>query len=154
MQQFGQEMASRRRPEDDAARAAIEASDAFRDGHAGALEEHQLNTFLPFFRDRANARPGLLGFTEITAANVQAGPERMMGSLGALDPMHRYAGISCPTLVVHAELDPIPLAWSRLLADTIPGADLAVVEGANHFAHVEDPGRLRAAVVPWLRGLD
>ena len=151
MQEFGQAMAARRRPEDDAERADIEASEAFRAGRPDALERHQLNTFLPFFRDPANARTVSLGFTEITAANVQAAPERMMGSLGALEPMRRYGEIACPTLVVHAELDPIPLAWSRALADTIPGAELAVVEGASHFAHHEDPGKLRDVVVPWLR---
>jgi pimeloyl-ACP methyl ester carboxylesterase len=75
----------------------------------------------------------------------------MVGSLGALDPMRQFARISCPTLVVHAELDPIPVEWSRLLADTIPGADFAVIEGGNHFSMIEDAAKLESTVVPWLR---
>ena len=46
-----------------------------------------------------------LGFTEITAANVQQAPQRMIGSLGALDPIRKFARITAPTLVVHSELD-------------------------------------------------
>jgi pimeloyl-ACP methyl ester carboxylesterase len=75
----------------------------------------------------------------------------MVGSLGALDPMRQFARISCPALVVHAELDPIPVEWSRLLADTIPRATFAVIEGGSHFSMIEDAAKLRGTVVPWLR---
>jgi proline-specific peptidase len=151
MQRFGMAMAARRTPADDEARRAIEESAEFRDHQPAALERHQLNTFFPFFRDRAAIERVRLGFTAITAANVQQAPERMVGSLGALDPMRRFAGIRCPTLVVHGELDPIPLDWSRLLADTIPDADLVVIEGGSHFPMIEDSDALHGAVVPWLR---
>jgi pimeloyl-ACP methyl ester carboxylesterase len=52
---------------------------------------------------------------------VQDAPMRVMASLSALNPLARYADIRCPTLVVHSELDPIPVEWSRALTDTIPG---------------------------------
>jgi pimeloyl-ACP methyl ester carboxylesterase len=151
MQRFGTAMAMRRTPADDEARRAIEESAGFGDHEPAALERHQLNTFLPFFRDRATIERVSLGFTAITAANVQQAPERMVGSLGALDPMRQFAGIGCPSLVVHSELDPIPIDWSRLLTDTIPDADLAVIEGGSHFPMIEDADALRSAVVPWLR---
>jgi proline iminopeptidase len=150
MQAFGQEMASRRTPDDDAARNAIEGSPLFQAGDPKTLERHQLNTFLPFFRDRATIENVDMGFTEITAANVQAAPERMIGSLGALDPMRKFAGIKCPALVVHSELDPLPVQWAHALVDAIPGADYVLLEGANHFAHIEDADQLANAVLPWL----
>ena len=74
-----------------------------------------------------------------------------MGSLSALNPMQTYAEIRCPTLVVHAELDPNPVAWSRLLADTIPGADFVLIENGSHFSMIEDSAALHNAVTPWLR---
>jgi len=151
MQRFGKQMAAARTPADNDAKRAIEESAEFRSQEPLALERHQLNTFLPFFRDRGTIERVALGFTAITAANVQQGPQRMVGSLGALDPMHQFARISCPTLVVHAELDPIPVEWSRLLAGTIPGADFAVIEGGSHFSMIEDAAKLRRAVLPWLR---
>jgi len=151
MQRFGGARAARRTPDDDAARRAIEESDEFGAQQPAALERHQLNTFIPFFRDRATIEQVSLGFTEITAANVQVAPQRMMGSLGPLDPMRQFAGIECPTLVVHSELDPIPLEWSQALFGTIPDADFAVIEGGSHFPMVEDADKLRDVVVPWLR---
>jgi pimeloyl-ACP methyl ester carboxylesterase len=150
MQRFGQAMSARRTPADDAERRAIEESEAFRANQPAALERHQLNTFIPFFRDRATVDTVSLGFTEITAATVQVAPARVMASLNALNPMQRYAEISCPTLVVHSERDPIPVEWSRLLADTIPGADYVLLENASHFSMIEDEDELRASVLPWL----
>jgi proline iminopeptidase len=150
MQTFGKQMASRRTFDDNTARTAIENSPLFQARDPKALERHQLNTFAPFFRDRATIENLDLGFTEITAANVQAAPERMIGSIGALDPMRTFADIQCPTLVVHSELDPIPVEWAHALVDTIPGADYVLLEGANHFAHVEDADQLATAVLPWL----
>lgn len=150
MQAFGQEMASRRTPDDNAARKAIEGSPLFQARDPKTLERHQLNTFLPFFRDSATIENVDMGFTEITAANVQAAPERMIGSLGPLDPMRTFAGIQSPTLVVHSELDPLPAKWAHALVDAIPGADYLLLEGANHFAHIEDADHLANAVLPWL----
>lgn len=148
---FGGAMAARRTPADDAARRAIEESAEFGAQQPAALERHQLNTFIPFFKDPATIERVSLGFTEITAANVQMGPQRMMGSIGSLDPMRQLAGIACPTLVVHSELDPIPVEWSRALVGTIPDADFALIEGGSHFPMVEDADQLRDVVVPWLR---
>jgi pimeloyl-ACP methyl ester carboxylesterase len=81
---------------------------------------------------------------------VQQGPQRMMGSLGALDPIGRFAGIEAPTLVVHSELDPIPAEWSRFLAATIPNGEFVLLEGGSHFPMLEDAEQLRTTVVPWL----
>jgi pimeloyl-ACP methyl ester carboxylesterase len=75
----------------------------------------------------------------------------MMGSLGALDPLRQFAGIAVPVVVVHSELDPIPVEWSRFLAATIPSADFALIEDGSHFPMVENAEQLRGTVVPWLR---
>jgi proline iminopeptidase len=74
----------------------------------------------------------------------------MMGSLGVLGPIRKFAGIQTPTLVVHSELDPIPAEWSRFLAATIPNADFALLDRGSHFPMVEDAEQLRTTVVPWL----
>jgi pimeloyl-ACP methyl ester carboxylesterase len=54
--------------------------------------------------------------------------------------------IESPTLVVYAELDPIPEAFSRQVADAIPGAQYAFIRGRNHFAYMEHSGPFFAAV--------
>ncbi|WP_436499651.1 alpha/beta fold hydrolase [Actinokineospora sp. HUAS TT18] len=146
----GMEMASRRTPADDAAKQEIEASPGFQARDPETLQRHALNTFIPFFRDRATIETVTLDFTGLIAGSVQAAGERMFGSLGALDPMSTLAAIECPTLVVHSELDPVPVEWAHALVDAIPGADYALLEGGSHFAHVEDADQLCDAVLPWL----
>ena len=151
MERFGKEMSSRRTRSDDASRKAIEESEEFKAGQPQALERHQLNTFIPFFRTRATVEEVGLGFTEITAANIQHTPQRMMGSLRGVDPVRRFSDITAPTLVVHSELDPIPPEWTRFVAASIPQADFALIEGGSHFPMVEDAEQLHATVLPWLR---
>jgi proline iminopeptidase len=147
---FDREMTARRTPEDNATRKTIEESPLFPARDPETLERHTLNTFIPFFRDRATIETVTLGFTEITAANVQAAPERMFTTLGALEPMRTLASIQCPTLLVHSELDPVPVEWAHVLVDTVPGADYILLEGASHFAHIEDADQLANVVLPWL----
>ena len=91
-----------------------------------------------------------LGFTAITAANVLDYEGRLVASLAQEDPLSRLAMIRCPTLVVHGEIDPIPVAFGQLLADSIPGAEFALLPGANHFPFVEDRDQFERAVRTFL----
>jgi len=147
---FEHAMAARRTADDDAARAAIEQSAKFRARDPKMLERHTLNTYLPFFRERSTIETVDLAFTAITAQNVLAGPGRMFGGIGALDPFGIFAQIRCPTLVVHSELDPIPVEWAHTLVEAIPDADFVLLEDAGHFAHIEDAEQLAGAALPWL----
>ncbi len=50
------------------------------------------------------------------------------------------AGIDVPTLVVTSDGDSlIPAAMTSPMADQIPGAELAVIEGAGHLSNLEAP---------------
>ena len=136
--ELGGAMRSSRRPEDDARLQEIQGSDAFARREPKAVEDFILNVYAPFFRDRRSIETIDLGFTAITAANVLENEERMVASLTDEDPQARLAMIRCPTLVVHGELDPIPVAFGRYLADAIPGSEFALLPGASHFPFVED----------------
>ncbi|MFF4830058.1 alpha/beta fold hydrolase [Streptomyces sp. NPDC001312] len=78
-------------------------------------------------------------------------PERVVCSLAALEPMRKFADITCPALVVHSELDPIPVEWSKALTAAIPTADFALLQGASHFPMTEE--QLHTIIVPWVRDL-
>jgi pimeloyl-ACP methyl ester carboxylesterase len=41
---------------------------------------------------------------------------------------------------------PLPEAFSRKVADAIPGARYAFIKGANHFTYLEDPEGFFAVV--------
>lgn len=62
------------------------------------------------------------------------------------------AAIRAPTLVICGEEDvATPPARSRLIADRIPGAKLAMVPGAGHLSALEQPERVNALLVPFVR---
>ncbi|HRE20793.1 MAG TPA: alpha/beta fold hydrolase [Rhabdaerophilum sp.] len=59
--------------------------------------------------------------------------------------------IACPTLVMAGRQDRwSPLAQHEELAATIPGATLAVIENAGHFACFERPEAVTAVLRSWL----
>jgi proline iminopeptidase len=148
--ELGSAMTSSRTPEDDARLAEIQASDAFGRRDPKAVEDFILNVYAPFFGDRRSIETVELGFTAITAANVLDYEERLVASLAEEDPLSRLAMIRCPTLVVHGELDPIPVAFGRFLADSIPGAEFALLPGASHFPFVEDRDQFERTVRTFL----
>jgi pimeloyl-ACP methyl ester carboxylesterase len=101
---------------------------------------------MPFFRNRRTIATVRLGFTAMTAANVVDYEDKLVATLADRDPMGSLARIACPTLVVHGELDPIPVAFSQFLADQIPGARLEVIPGGGHFPFIEEPAPFERAV--------
>ncbi len=64
-------------------------------------------------------------------------------------PIHR---IKCPTLVIHGRHDGnVPLAHGTFVADTVPGAELYVVEGCGHLVWLsEHAGEMRARIMAFL----
>ncbi|HEY3208597.1 MAG TPA: alpha/beta hydrolase [Actinomycetota bacterium] len=144
------EMARRRTPEDLAEWERIQGSEGFAARDPAVLEAHVRMMYMPFFSDRALASTVSYGFTAVTAANFPEAGERTYRDL---DPPAAIAGlkaIECPTLVVRAELDPIPEAFSRQVADAIPGARYSFIRGANHFTYLEAPKPFFAAVGDFL----
>jgi proline-specific peptidase len=156
MHQLERGMAARRSAADDARLAQIQASAEFARRDTKAVEDFIRNVYAPFFNDRRNSDSADYGFTDITAANVLGYEERMVRSLFREDPPTRMAAIRCPTLVMHGELDPIPLAFAQQLAALIPGARLAVIPGSSHFPFVEDAepfqATIRAFLAAWPSG--
>jgi proline iminopeptidase len=150
MEQFGKEMASRRPPEDVEEMKRIEESAEYEARDPETLERHYRLRYGPFFGERENALQADFGFTEITAANVIEASGRQLSDFRDHVLPEKLGSISCPTLVVHAELDPIPVESSRFIAEAIPDAELVVISGENHFAFIENPDAFAAAIKPFL----
>jgi pimeloyl-ACP methyl ester carboxylesterase len=59
--------------------------------------------------------------------------------------------IACPTLLVWGEADEdTPLSDARTMARLIPNARLLVLKNAGHFSYLDQYGRFRLAVMPFL----
>lgn len=147
---FSKEMAARRLPEDVEEMQRIEASAGYESRDPKTLERHYRLRYGPFFRSRENALQADFGLTTITAENVLEAGSRLFRDFAEHDLPAKLGAISCPALVVHAELDPIPVESSRFIADAIPRGELVVIPDANHYVSIEDPAVFVAAVEPFL----
>ena len=76
------------------------------------------------------------GFARIPADGLRAAVE----CLPSHDVRERLSGIAAPALVVAGELDAeTPVAYSRILAECLPAAELEVLDGVGHLAVTEAP---------------
>ena len=65
-----------------------------------------------------------------------------MQAIGGHNALDRLATITAPTLVVHGTDDQmLPVANGKLIAQTIPGAKLEILDGVGHLFWVEQPER-------------
>jgi 3-oxoadipate enol-lactonase len=71
------------------------------------------------------------------------------------DAFDRLPRIKAPTLVLTGDADLlIPPDNSRILAESIPGAELKIISGGGHQVLVEQPKACNAAVLEFLRRLN
>ncbi len=74
--------------------------------------------------------------------------------MASTDHGEALADIECPTLVIVGEHDRITgVDESRLLADRIPGAELAIIADAGHVAIQERPRTVAERIVDFVGGL-
>lgn len=80
------------------------------------------------------------------------GRRRQWEAMRAWDAFDRLPGVRVPTLVLHGADDRmIDVGNARLLAERIPGAELAIVDGAGHVYHSEQPEVADAIVLDFVR---
>ncbi len=141
-------------PAERAARRAADerlADDIERDGIEAFVERWERN---PIFATHAALDPAAAGRQR--AIRLAQSPRGLAESLrlagqGAMPPLHdRLAAVRAPSLVIAGALDPArPRA--ELVAAGIPGARLAVVDGAGHTPHLERPDAFLPLVIDFLQ---
>jgi 2-succinyl-6-hydroxy-2,4-cyclohexadiene-1-carboxylate synthase len=103
----------------------------------------------PLFATLSPAAQGRAERLENTPAGLASSLRR--AGTGTQEPLwDRLAGLRIPTLVIAGALDAKFVALGQRLAATIPGADLAVVDGAGHTVHLEQPEAFLDVLLPWL----
>jgi pimeloyl-ACP methyl ester carboxylesterase len=111
-----------------AERLRTEGREFFRDGPPGLLSDGASDSLRSRVRSMIADQP-----TEAIAAASLGMAERP-------DSNPDLSGIDVPTLVVTGSADTlIPSAMTAEMAERIPGAELAVIEGAGHLSNLEDP---------------
>ncbi len=102
--------------------------------------------FTPPFRER---RPEVAArYRQMLVATPPEGYAGCCEAIGAWDFRPELGSIAVPTLVVAAAEDPsTPPEHAELIADSISGARLVVLEDAAHLANVEQPEAFARAVL-------
>lgn len=143
---------------DPAERAARRAADEAladrieRDGIAAFVGEWERN---PVFATQAHLPPAVAARQR--SIRLLNDPHGLAASLrgagqGAMEPLHdRLAGVTAPTLVITGALDAVGRPRAEAVARGIPGARLALVEGAGHTPHLERSSVFRRLVTAFLQ---
>jgi pimeloyl-ACP methyl ester carboxylesterase len=143
-------MTARRTPADDEEMGLIQRSDAFNRREPEAVEAFIRNLYMPFFTDRATGATFRYGLSRHGAATAVEQEAMLFGDLDTAAAFAGLSRISSPTLVLSAELDPIPESFAVRVAAAIPGAVHHRLNGAGHFAFVEMPDAFFGVVTRFL----
>jgi proline iminopeptidase len=90
------------------------------------------------------------GADAIRAGMGIAGPHTLT-SLGEWDFRPGLAAVKAPTLIVHGELEAIPMDLVEEWTTALPAARLVKVPGASHFPYVERPDLVWPAIETFLQ---
>lgn len=150
LEQLGGEFARRKTKEDELDLKRIMDSAEFKSRDPKTLEEYFTILYKPFFKDLATIARVNWNFSETTAQHVVETEEHIVRQVFQQDPVSKLSEITCPTLVLHSEQDPIPEAFSQYLAAQIKEAQYLALQGVGHFAFLEDPEKFRNAILPFL----
>lgn len=88
----------------------------------------------------------------VMGAVPEATYRRVLGAIVAFDGRTALNAIAVPTLCLAGELDrTAPPEVMRRMADRIPGARYACIDGAGHIANVEQPAAFHDALIRFLQ---
>lgn len=73
-------------------------------------------------------------------------------SLGDFNLLPKIGLVKAPVLVIHGEIDPIPVGSSEAWASGYPNARLLLIKESGHISHVEQPAIFFPAVETFLKG--
>lgn len=124
-----------------------------RDGMAGYAREELTKMITPA---NASCQPHVAAHVMemMTTAPPAGAAAALRGRARRQDYLPMLRSICVPTLVIVGREDfytPVPL--TQQLMEGIPGAELAVIEGAGHMPNLEQPKAFNAAVFSWLSRL-
>ena len=124
------------------------------DDRTACREYYQL-WFTPFFgaSEAAKQMKGdVCAGSPESLRNKQNVDKFTFASLGDWDWTTPLGKVVVPTLIIHGELDPLPIEGARKWAAAMPNARLLELKGIGHFPYVEAPEVFSAAVHRFLSG--
>ncbi|MCP3984174.1 MAG: alpha/beta hydrolase [bacterium] len=129
------------------------SSEALQNGDPKAYEEFWRLYFRPYFADPSLADGLDLLFTPNTIRNSSLVAGGVLGSIGEFDLHEDLEAITCPTLVLHGDADPMPLRYAEQIRDSIAGAELVVAPDVGHWLFVDGTELFRSSILGFLAGI-
>jgi len=136
--------------EDQAALQEIGDSEAFNGGDPAAWEGFWRVWFRSYFADPAQADRMDLFFPPDTIANCGKVAGLVLGSIGDFDLHEDLKAVHCPTLVLHGEADPMPIAWAQRIHAAVRGAELVMAPDVGHWFFVDGEEIFTTSVLGFL----
>lgn len=113
-------------------------------------ERYMQLTYRPLFYDTAAVRRLQLNLSD-SYFRTQELLQYLPPPTEPVDLLPDLASVTVPTLIVRAEMEPIPLASDRRLLETLPNARLESIDRAGHFPFIEQPEAFAALVGRFVR---
>jgi pimeloyl-ACP methyl ester carboxylesterase len=143
-----------RLPEDAALLQEIYSSDAYQNGDPQAVEKFWRVFFKPYFADQGLVAKLDLQFEENSIKNGNAVAGHILESIGEFDLHEDLQAITCPTLVIHGDADPMPVKYAEMIHESINGSELVIAEGAGHWLFVDATETFTSSVLDFLEEVD
>lgn len=141
----------------------ILASAAYKEGDPDAVAAryrlhfvHALRRPEHYEKLMATMKSGFVAQGKQGILKARAVEDRLMHDtweLTGYDLMPKLASLRMPTLVIWGDYDFIPASIPTHIARAIPGSRLVTLKNCGHFAYLECPSEVRAALDEFLRGM-
>lgn len=133
--------------------ATLESSSEFNKRAPEAIS-HYLHLILQkYFWDETKCKLLPRSICRQTAANFSTiGGLMETDYLADFDIREEIAKITCPTLVIHGDFDPIPEKYADEIHQAIKGSQYLLIARCGHFPFIEQPYALFRAINSFLKG--
>jgi len=143
-----------RLPEDAALLEQIYSSDEFESGDPDAVQRFWRVYFKPYFADQSLVSRLDLEFTPNTIEHGGTVARLVLESIGEFDLHDDLQAIRCPTLILHGDSDPMPVAYAERIHRSIDGSQLVIAEGSGHWLFADATETFTSAVLDFLASVE
>jgi proline iminopeptidase len=153
LEDFGKVLDQRRSDAEKKELAQIRSSAEYLAGDPQAVTASNRLGFRAYCFDPDRAKEITLEFTPKSAkAFIEVGNLFDKTLFGPGYDIHsKLKAITCPTLVVHGDTDPIQPKFLKTVSDEIKGSRFILLDKCGHFSHVEQPTKLFDQITRFMR---
>jgi len=149
---IGPNIQNRRTREDSLLVEQIAASPEFQANDRTTANRFWSLFLKPYFYDQSKAAQLTTDLTQTTINNMGLIRQRPLGrSIWKFDIRQDISQLTCPTLLIHGDHDPLPLEFACEIQSLIPGAQLEIIHNCGHYSFVEAPREFYRIVDQFLR---